>query len=290
MAAIVGIHGIGQQFKGRYSLQSVWFNAVRDGLVSAGHEARAEKLSDSDLRVAFFGDLFRPGGSMGPGYPYSAADLRPGLETDLLAELYQAAMEREQGPRPGPSRDMGPGRVPAQIMVERLLRTKTFAGLAQHAFVGALKQVAEFLSTGATKDRILERVHASVEDDTRILVGHSMGSIVAYEYLCRYKPPGVGTLITLGSPLGIRNLIFDRLTPTPVNGRGIWPKHIRSWANVADQNDIVALRKEISGLWADPDTGRLVIDREARNGDEPHSAERYLNSPQAGAVLAGVLG
>src|SRR6266487_139341 len=35
MAAIVGVHGIAQQFKGGYQLGSVWFDALRDGVAAA---------------------------------------------------------------------------------------------------------------------------------------------------------------------------------------------------------------------------------------------------------------
>jgi pimeloyl-ACP methyl ester carboxylesterase len=185
---------------------------------------------------------------------------------------------------------MGGGRVVAQVMVEHLLRTKTFAGIARHAFVGSLKQVALFLSDKVTKERVLQNVRNAVHDDTRVVIGHSMGSIVAYEYLCLYQPPSVQMLITLGSPLGIRNLIFDLLTPPPAVGVGIWPGEVPVWVNVADPNDFVALQKELSRLWASPASGRVIIDRQVDNGDKPHYAGRYLNSRQTGAALGGALG
>jgi hypothetical protein len=61
-AAIVGVHGIAQQFKGGYQLGSVWFDALRGGLAAAGFRATADGLAETNLRVAFFGDLFRPEG------------------------------------------------------------------------------------------------------------------------------------------------------------------------------------------------------------------------------------
>ena len=75
MAAIVGIHGIAQQFAGGYQLTSVWYDALRDGLVAAGHRAAADALAVNDIRVAFFGDLFRPPGVMAAqDPPYSSSD------------------------------------------------------------------------------------------------------------------------------------------------------------------------------------------------------------------------
>lgn len=76
MAVVVGIHGIAQQFGGGYQLGDAWFNGIRDGLAAAGHPDGARSLAPGDVRVAFFGDLFRELGTMAAGEPpYSAADV-----------------------------------------------------------------------------------------------------------------------------------------------------------------------------------------------------------------------
>lgn len=54
---------------------------------------------------------------------------------------------------------------------------------------------------------------------------------------------------TRGSPLGIAGLIFDRLAPAPVGGRGVRPRVVRAWTNVADRRDVVALVKELEPLF-----------------------------------------
>jgi hypothetical protein len=287
MALIVGVHGIAQQFRGSYQLGTLWYDAVRDGLVAAGYRSAAAALASADMRVAFFGGLFRPPGKMGQEPPYSAADIQPGLERDLLAKFYQAAVEREPslGPRPG---DMGAGRVAAQVMLERLLRSRTFAGVAQRALIGNLKQVTRFLTDSSEKDRALARVNGEVDDSTRVVIGHSLGSVVAYEYLCRYRPLSVELLVTLGSPLGVPNVVFDQLTPAPVDGVGAWPGGVANWTNVADPNDVVALRKQLAGLFRGPATA-VVDDRMVNNGDQPHAIDRYLNAWETGSALGHVL-
>lgn len=289
MAAIVGIHGIAQQFKGGYQLGTVWFDAVRDGLVAGGYRPAADALAPGDLRVAYFGDLFRPPGAMAAQEPpFSAADVQPGLERDLLDELYRAAVA--QDPSLGPAAgSLGPGRAAVQVMLERLLRSGTFARVAQRAFIGNLKQVTRFLTDRSAKDLILGRVDEEVDEDTRVVIGHSLGSVVAYEYVCRYRPPSVRLLVTLGSPLGIPKLVFDRLTPSPADGRGTWPGVVAGWVNVADPNDIVALRKQLAGLFLGPSPGKAVDDRLVDNGDQPHAIDRYLNARQTGSALGEVL-
>ena len=285
MVLIVGVHGIAQQFRGGYQLGTVWYDALRDGLVAAGYRSAAT-LAPADMGVAFFGDLFRPPGAMGLEPPYSTADIQPGLEHDLLAEFYRAAVEREPslGPRPG---DMGAGRGAAQVMLERLLRSRTFAGLAQRALIGDLKQVTWFLTDSSKKDRVLARLNEKVDDSTRVMIGHSLGSVVAYEYLCRYRPSSVELLVTLGSPLGIPNLVFDRLTPSPAHGVGAWPG-VAGWTNVADSNDVVALRKQLAGVFSGP-AAAVVDDRMVNNGDQPHAVDRYLSASETGSALGRVL-
>lgn len=288
MAAVVGIHGIGQQFSGGYQLGTVWFDAVRDGLLRAGHRATAEMLVSGDLRVAFFGDLFRPRGAMATqGPPFAAADIASGLEQDLLAAFFEAAVAQDPSLEL-PDGAMGVSRMMIQIMLARLARTPALARVAQNIFIGDLKQVTAFLANESVKDRVLARLHADIHEDTRLLIGHSLGSVVAYEYLCRYQPPSVELLVTLGSPLGIPNVIFDNLTPPPISGRGAWPGTVAAWVNIADPNDIVAVRKDLAPLFPGR-SGQEVSDRCVDNGDQPHAIDRYLNSAQAGEALGNVL-
>jgi hypothetical protein len=286
---IVGVHGIAQQFKGGYELGSVWYDGIRDGLRAAGHEELAQGLAAEDVRVSFFGNLFRPGGAMAASDPpYTAADLTPGEERDLLRVLYEAAVKQDPS-LAAPAGAMAPGREAVQFMLARLLRSRSFAGIAERAMVGNLKQVTAFLSDRPVKDKVMGRVHDAIDASTCVLVGHSLGSVVAYEYLCRYSPPSVRLLVTLGSPLGIPNLVFERLTPAPIHGKGAWPGTAAHWVNVADANDIVAMRKRLADLFGVSSAGEAVADRSVENGGEPHSIARYLNTDATGSALASIL-
>jgi hypothetical protein len=111
-----------------------------------------------------------------------------------------------------------------------------------------------------------------------------LGSVVAYEALCAHPEWNVQTLVTLGSPLGIPNLIFDKLTPPPENGKGAWP-NIKQWFNIADSGDIVALQKSLAPYFGDGDD-RKIVDRLVYNGWESHSVERYLTARETGAAVA----
>jgi surfactin synthase thioesterase subunit len=45
----------------------------------------------------------------------------------------------------------------------------------------SLAQVTRYLSDDAVRDQVLARVRAVLTEDTRVLVGHSLGSVVAFE-------------------------------------------------------------------------------------------------------------
>ena len=88
MPSVVGVHGIGQQFKGPNVLWTEWLPALRDGLWLAG----VEFPRDDDLMCAFYGDLFRPPGTKAVGIPpYDANDVTDDWEKELL-EAWQHSL------------------------------------------------------------------------------------------------------------------------------------------------------------------------------------------------------
>lgn len=289
MAKIVGIHGIAQQYKGGTELSGEWLPALKDGLIAAGRPDLSDAVGEANVRVAFFGNLFRPRGAMGVELPpFTASDLVSEEEVALLTQFYDqaVALEPDLGP---PTGALGPIRVGVEVMAERLLRSRTFARVAERAFVGNLKQVSRFLDEPTTKEKVLARVAEEIDDSTRIVIGHSLGSIVAYEYLCRYQPSGIEVFLTLGSPLGIPNMIFDRLTPPPRAGRGAWPGAVKRWVNIADLDDVVALRKQLADLFPPPPGVDPLVDELVDNGNTPHAIRPYLNAAQTGAALITAL-
>ncbi|WP_029112827.1 hypothetical protein [Mycobacterium sp. URHB0044] len=299
MARINGIHGIAQQFRGPNSLREVWFPALTDGLIVSGQRDIAAKLDVDDLAVSFYGDLFRPKAALGAEYPpYKPKDLSSPDEREFLEALYDSASAEDPELLP-PEGALGPGRdavkkigeyPPVQVMIERVLRSKTFAGaIPQRAFIGDLKQVIRFLTDEEVKGKVLARVDEEMSEETTVVIGHSLGSVVAYEYLCMYRPKSVKAFITLGSPLGIRNIVYDRLTPRPTQNGGAWPgTEAVVWTNVCDPHDIVAMRKDLAPLFPRADGGE-VSDLRVDNGGEPHGIGPYLTAAETGGAIAAGL-
>ena len=287
MPLIVGVHGIGQQFDGPAVLHQQWFPPLSDGLALAG-----VKLDrDHDLSCPFYGDLFRPSGTKGVGQiPYNANDVSEGDEQELLEAWWREAAKVEKGEVSGPEDpNQGKGRATkgVQRALDVLSRSKFFASIAESVeeyIVADLKQVTAYFRDTDVRGKIQARVAKAVGDDTRVMVGHSLGSVVAYECLCAHPEWGVRTLVTLGSPLGIRNLVFDQLSPRPVGGQGAWPGSVLRWFNIADRGDIVALVKDLRAGFGDKVENYLV-----HNGSDAHSVRPYLTAKETGNAVASGL-
>jgi len=275
MARIVGIHGIAQQVRGPEVLRAAWLPALCDGMALSG----AEPLVAADLEIAFYGDLFRAKGGKAVGGPqYVAADVEEGFELELL-EAWWAQAVANDATVSGATTKLRTSRT-AQRALNALSQSRFFAGLSERLIIRFIKQVHSYLSDDSVRGEIQERVASKVSPDTAVLVGHSLGSVVAYEAACAH-PDWDLALVTLGSPLGIRNLVFDRLRPPPEGGRGEFPAGAMAWTNIADTGDVVALTKRLAPLF-----GERVQDLLVNNGSKAHDISPYLTAAQTGHAIA----
>ena len=280
MSRVLLVHGIAQQYRGAESLRAVYAPALRDGVSLAGGRLAADAVS-----VAFYGDLFRPPGSRSPAVPdYDASDVEDPLELALLDAWWREAARL--GPSTPDRSDATRARTPnwVQRALYALCGSTYFAGVAERALIGALKQVRAYLTDPHTRARVQSRIQNAITAQTTVLIGHSLGSVIGYEVLCGTPDLPVATFVTLGSPLGIPKLVFDRLVPQPIAGKGAWPRSVRHWTNIADSGDLVALTKTLA-----PQFGNQVTDLLVHNGVKAHDIRPYLTAPETGhAILAGL--
>jgi hypothetical protein len=156
---------------------------------------------------------------------------------------------------------------------------------AERFVVTALIQVTRYLSDEMIRALAPQRVLNEVKDDTRVIIGHSLGSVVAYESAHRLAQP-LPLLLTLGSPLGLRTIVTDRLRPAPS-----FPPRVSRWMNVADHDDIVAAEPDLrpsfaADLPASSWFEGVLVD----NGSNPHSPVHYLGKIAVGRAISQALG
>jgi hypothetical protein len=283
MAKIVVVHGIGQELEGPSTLHARFFPALRDGVGRSG----ATHLDPDDVSFVSYGQLFRPPAEfLAPQPHYEAADVEPGYEEDLLLAIWERAASCD--PDILPPREEVLGRTPrvAARALAALSRSKFLTGVAERSFIGSLKQVARYFRDDNLRSEIQAIVASALSEDTRVVIAHSLGSVAAYEALCASPSPATRSLVTLGSPLGLRNLIFDRLRPAPVADdssgqlKGAWPS-VAMWANIADTGDIVAVVEDLRPLF-----GSEIRQVRVHNGARAHDMSSYLTDPASGQMIA----
>jgi hypothetical protein len=310
MASIILVHGIDNEQLTPDGVEAQWLPALAGGVRLAGRADLADRLwpprsgpNAIESRSAYYGDLFRT-----PDQQGGAVDLRELTpeQTTLVEALALEWLERivERSPAASPdgaqaqfaldlARD--PEQVQAQGIrnVERQI-LKTLARNSWLARVGmtfaeqfvktALTQVTRYLSDELIRALAQQRVLNLVEDDTRVIVGHSLGSVVVYESAHRLARP-VPLLVTLGSPLGLQTIVKDRLRPPPS-----FPPRAARWLNVADRDDVVAAEPDLRPLFTGdmPDTSRFDGVR-VDNGSDPHHPCYYLGKLAVGRTISEAL-
>lgn len=88
-----------------------------------------------------------------------------------------------------------------------------------------------------------------------LLIGHSMGSVIAYDALWQMSRKSgdelrIDLFITMGSPLG-QHHIQKRLQGCRESGRERYPDNIRRWVNIAAVGELTAIDMRLRNDYAD---------------------------------------
>jgi hypothetical protein len=286
MAHIVVVHGVGQQLQGEHTLHTRLFPALADGLNRIG-----VRVAPDDVVVAYYGHLFRPEAEVLATEPYlDAFDIRDAYDQRLLEEWWRRAGTIDQTVIPTEEETLARSPFWVQRALFALNRSRFFSGLAERALIGDLRQVSDYMKNSVLRARVRDEVSRFVEADTKVFVAHSLGSVVAYEALCAHAEWEVRSLVTLGSPLGMRHLIYDRLEPPPQQGdsglKAVWPTALTKWTNIADAGDVVAVVEDLRPLFGDE-----IQQIRVHNGARAHDMRPYLtDAATGGAIAAGLDG
>lgn len=281
MALLIGIHGIAQQQLGRHQLQAPWRQALADGLERAiGHPT-----AEPPLDIAYYGDIFldppRKNERKAVADPLELLDE---ISEDELLDLTAAvadAVPHEDLAAAAAESPKGYTRVPLPLQIALRALDRRFGPSEGILYIGELRQVRRYLCCPAIKAAVDARLAAAITPECRILIGHSLGSVIAFEYLRQHTDHRISLLLTVGSPLGLR-LVRTRM-PDPIADAGqAAPGNASIWVNLRDPRDPITCAGDLRQWWP------KVYDVEVNNGSDSHRAERYLSKKQAGEAILSV--
>ncbi|PNV30886.1 hypothetical protein C1708_33295 [Streptomyces sp. DH-12] len=150
-------------------------------------------------------------------------------------------------------------------------------------FVSMMREVRFYLYEPDLAAHVRALVAESFSGSTAVVIGHSLGSVIAYDLLRRGeiapdRSSGVRTLVTCGSPLTIPSV---RRGLNVTDGEPLKLPGDIAWVNVFDPGDFITGGTGLSALSPE------ITDAEVDNGiGNPHSALRYLRSTQVADVIA----
>jgi hypothetical protein len=308
MAEIVLVHGIDQQQKSADLLESEWLPALAGGVRTAGFSTVADRIWRSasgprsiEARMAFYGSLFLTPGQQGDSGSELCAE-EAGIAKQLAEEWLKRVAVRAtkqsvrnigvlelallSGETMGAQQ--GLGRVLGSA-INGLGKIPWFApygmGFAERFVNRALAQVTRYLTDDGMRSKALASVFNLIGPETKVLIGHSLGSVVAYEaaHLMKQRLP---LLVTLGSPLGLQTIVYQRLRPQPPG----FPANVAWWVNVADRDDFIAAEPDLDGLFGSDPPGGAQFDAgyTVDNGAEPHNCQFYLGKFQVGRPVGEI--
>lgn len=186
------------------------------------------------------------------------------LESWLRDMIYAAdALAEGENTAPPPTSSF------AALPFPRTLRTRAFRALVQRSFMDVY---AYFF--GGLKEQMRKVVRDAIAavDPPVIVIGHSLGSILAYDVL---REPSSSTLrvplfVTVGSPLGVTEVQDVVERPLEV------PGSVTAWRNASDARDLVALDHTIRPEYtpAEKCTDLYVVN----DSDNHHGIGEYLRA------------
>lgn len=161
---------------------------------------------------------------------------------------------------------------------ERALPFPDSARLQQVAKLG-FDDVTAFTESSAARRRALRAVLGEIPTEGRvILIGHSLGSVVALACLTRLpEQVDVPLFLTIGSPLPLA--MFAK--PMRTESKDHFPyRRVGSWVNVYGTRDPIPMSRGMAAVYPQAIDHRIDIGYE-------HAAAAYVDTPVVATLIAG---
>ncbi len=235
------VHGRGQGGKNAADLKATWIGTLRKGY-EAAHLTYPESL---EVDFPYYGDALDarvakselplprsivPKGA-GESSPYEDFVRESLREMKESASISDDAVTAEAGPIPVAEKGIANWALTQAIL--RLIDNR-FRGVSAYSIDSFLRDVFLYVTNRSVANEINAIVTGMLTDEPTVVVGHSLGTVVAYNVLANTPTLKLRRFITVGSPLGLKT-ISSRL------GVLQYPPADFAWYNAYDDGDVVAL-------------------------------------------------
>jgi len=168
--------------------------------------------------------------------------------------------------------------------VQAILRAidKNSPGMNQRTLETFTRDVFLYTTRSGVRDAIDQIVSQALTDKPTVVVGHSLGTVVAYSVMCRdTRSLRVPLYVSVGSPLAVR-AIRDQFRPLRR------PAAVAEWYNAFDTRDVVALYPLDDQNF--PVRPAIENNPNVRNKTENrHGISGYLDNAEVGKRIGGAL-
>jgi len=295
----------GRDFKpGHEVYMDVSMAALRAG-IERDYPDQLESFDVLQKHIAWYGDLSAEI-LLGCGKTYDA-DLDIGDRRNALDTLRQITPRKRFGIR---QYDKLPGKsaIP-EFIADVSVPVLGAVGLAMPLVGSVARDFAAYLDPKSDfADKVRERLRTELcglmdRDDRIMLITHGTGSVVAYDVLWqlshdpnlkeRYGDKKVESWLTLGSPLGDRN-VQKRLRGAKEKSKSRFPTNVISWHNVSAEDDYTCHDNTLADDYKTMLKQRLVsavhdyrvFNLTIRYGkSNPHSSVGYYIHPRTSKIL-----
>ena len=293
---IIGIHGLGNK-PPEELLEKWWKCAMIEGLRNSGH-----KTAITNFRLAYWADII---------YDKSLDPDEKDTESPwFIDEKYTRAPENF------PEEDYSTRKKVIDFLRRQMNRiflnddlTLNYSFISDTIINRYFKDLEAYYSANGsmnnneshqTGELIKERLYSLLKkhkNDEIMLIGHSMGSIIAFDVLSILAPDiRINTLITMGSPLGLPVVISKIAGEQKKRGININhvttpPGIVKKWYNFSDILDKVAFNHKLSDYYSENEHGvkpvdLLVVNNYVIDGvRNPHKSFGYLRTPEFIEIL-----
>lgn len=232
------VHGRSQGGRKRADIEKEWAGALAQGAAAAGVAVPRTSTSlpfYGDVLDGFVRDMNLPLTSQGVTRGGAGPDNYVEFQRQVVTELAERAAISDaeiDAQLPAAVRQRGPENWEwVQAIIRALDQNAT--GVSSAFLEVFLRDVFLYVNRSRVRTEIDGLVGVGLSDQPTIVVGHSLGTVVAYSVL-KGRQAQVPLLVTIGSPLGIR-AVRDPFQPVRR------PAGVGQWINAYDPRDVVAL-------------------------------------------------